>query len=129
MLTPLTLRFIFEHEIFNRNGIIFMIKQIDSTTLKSKLENNEKIILIDVREQDEWNEAHIKQALFMPLSEFQNALEKLPNKDAEIILQCRSGARSQRAAEFLQSQGYTNLSNLSGGIIGWYQQGFEIVQE
>ncbi len=106
-----------------------MIKQIDSTTLKSKLENNEKIILIDVREQDEWNEAHIKQALFMPLSEFQNALEKLPNKDAEIILQCRSGARSQRAAEFLQSQGYTNLSNLSGGIIGWYQQGFEIVQE
>lgn len=106
-----------------------MIKEIDSRDLKTKMENSEKIVLIDVREPDEWAQGHIKDAILMPLSNIMEEAKKLNEKDAQIILQCRSGARSFRVAQYLESVGFTNLTNLSGGILGWAQNNFEIVQD
>ena len=76
--------------------------------------------LIDVREQVEWDAGHIPGAVFIPLGQLDGAIAAaVPDKDTEIILQCRSGARSGRGTAQLQSLGYTNVVNLAGGILQW----------
>ncbi len=79
-------------------------------------------LLIDVREPNEYDEVHATGAQLMPLSDFQNSYASLPT-DAEIIMICRSGARSERAGQFLIDQGYGNVSNLTGGTMAWVQDG------
>ena len=105
-----------------------MIKSINAEELKTKLDKSEEIILIDCREQGEWDEGHIQKAQFIALSNFEEGHKVLDNKSAEIILQCRSGKRSMNAAKFLEEQGYENLTNLEGGILGWMDEGLEIVK-
>lgn len=100
------------------------IQQIDSNKLNELLDGTTPPELLDVREQKEWNEGHIEAATFVPLSSFEESFEKLNlSHDKPIVLQCRSGKRSQNAAEFLQSKGYKNLFNLSDGILGWIEKG------
>lgn len=78
--------------------------------------------LIDVREADEWETARIAGAELVPLSAWpQIVAEKLPEKDQELIIQCHHGGRSERAAAYLLSQGYTRVWNLAGGIDAWSQ--------
>lgn len=104
-----------------------MIKEIDVQELKTKLENNDKFAFIDCREQEEWNEAHIEGATLLPLSVFADNFENvLTDKNAEIVIQCRSGKRSMNACMFLLSKGYTNLTNLEGGILAWSGAGYPI---
>ncbi|WP_245528357.1 rhodanese-like domain-containing protein [Deinococcus maricopensis] len=79
-------------------------------------------LLVDVRENEEYADVHARGARLMPLSTFQQTYTDLP-KDAEIVLICRSGARSGRATEFLASQGYGNVSNLTGGTLAWMDAG------
>ena len=54
-------------------------------------------------------------------------MKKLNNKNAKIVLQCRSGKRSMSAAHYLESQGYTDLYNLEGGILQWEDEGFKTI--
>src|SRR5436190_10301313 len=76
--------------------------------------------LIDVREQVEWDAGHIAGALFIPLGQLdQEIATTVPDKDTEIILHCRSGARSGRGTAQLLNLGYTNVVNLAGGILAW----------
>ncbi|HXG26008.1 MAG TPA: molybdopterin-synthase adenylyltransferase MoeB [Candidatus Binatia bacterium] len=76
--------------------------------------------LIDVREQVEWDAGHVPGALFIPQGELPARIdEAVPDKDAEILLYCRSGARSGRMTAVLQSMGYTNVTNVAGGILQW----------
>jgi rhodanese-related sulfurtransferase len=102
------------------------IKSINPTQLKDKMNKQEAFILVDCRELNEWQLGKIPGAIFIPLSEFpEQSEEKLKNKSAQIILQCRSGARSMKAAYFLAEQGFTDLTNLEGGILGWNEEGFD----
>ncbi|MBC7714569.1 MAG: rhodanese-like domain-containing protein [Rhizobacter sp.] len=104
-----------------------MIKEIDVQELKTKLEKGETFQFIDCREQEEWNDGHIDGATLVPLSEFQERYEfTMPDKNAQIVLQCRSGKRSMNAAMFLLSKGYTDLLNLEGGILAWTEAGFRV---
>jgi molybdopterin/thiamine biosynthesis adenylyltransferase/rhodanese-related sulfurtransferase len=83
--------------------------------------------LIDVREQVEWDAGHIPGAVFIPMGELLSRIEGVaPAKDTEIILQCRSGARSGRMTEALQQAGYTNVVNMAGGILEWGANGLPI---
>jgi molybdopterin/thiamine biosynthesis adenylyltransferase/rhodanese-related sulfurtransferase len=76
--------------------------------------------LIDVREQVEWDAGHIPGALFIPLGQLGDEIAAaVPDKDTEIIMQCRSGARSGRGTDLLQQLGYTNVVNMAGGILQW----------
>ena len=76
--------------------------------------------LIDVREQVEWDAGHIPGALFIPLGTLEQEIAAaVPDKGAEIIMQCRSGARSGRGTDLLQQLGYTNVVNMAGGILQW----------
>jgi rhodanese-related sulfurtransferase len=79
-------------------------------------------ILVDVREPNEYEEVHASGARLMPLSAFEAAHSSL-SKDAEIVMICRSGARSERAGQMLLDNGYTNVTNLTGGTMAWVQDG------
>jgi rhodanese-related sulfurtransferase len=106
-----------------------MINTMNVTELNQKLTAGENIILIDCREQNEWDEAHIAQARFIPLSNFAAELANFSDtpKDAIIVCQCRSGKRSLQAAMHLQNEGYENLFNLEGGILAWNEENFPTV--
>ena len=107
-----------------------MIKECDVHVLKNKISAKENIQFIDCREQAEWDEAHIEGATLLPLSEFEAKYETtLKDKNAEIIIQCRSGARSMKACMFLLSKGFTNLTNVSGGIMSWTHEGYSVITE
>jgi rhodanese-related sulfurtransferase len=75
-----------------------MIGNMTVQELKEKLDNNEELILIDCREQGEWDEAHIEAAQFLPLSNFEEEMKKITNKEAVVVCQCRSGKRSLAAS-------------------------------
>ena len=79
-------------------------------------------LLIDVREANEYQEVHAQGARLMPLSEFESTFSSLP-KDQEIVLICRSGARSGRAAQYLLDQGYSSVANTTGGTLAWQAAG------
>jgi len=101
-----------------------MINSMTVEELKSKLDNNEDLILIDVREKNEWDESHIEKAQFLPLSNFQEEMKKLTDPSATVVCQCRSGKRSLKAATELQDEGFENLFNLEGGILAWIEAGY-----
>jgi len=104
------------------------INSMSATELKSLIDSAEEYTLIDCREHNEWDRGHIKEAKFMPLSTFEDELVNLQDKNARLILQCRSGKRSMTACKMLEENGYTNLTNLDGGILGWQESGFEITE-
>ena len=82
-------------------------------------------LLIDVREESEWNEVHIPGALLIPLSQFVARQEEIPAGRA-LIMQCRSGGRSGQAALALRTAGRTNVANLAGGITDWEAAGLPV---
>jgi rhodanese-related sulfurtransferase len=95
------------------------IKQISTEELALKMQQkDENVIYIDVRESYEYEEGHIKGMINMPLSSLDQSYVKL-NKNAEIVLICRSGNRSMQAANKLKNYGFTNLVNVQGGISNW----------
>ncbi len=102
-----------------------MIKTMNVEELKQKMDDKANIVLVDCREQDEWDNGHIPGALFIPLSELEDRFTQLKPND-EIIMQCRSGVRSLKACQFLLEQDFENLTNLEGGILDWESKGFPI---
>jgi adenylyltransferase/sulfurtransferase len=94
------------------------MKTITVQEIKELMDQNADFQLIDVREPYEYDEANIGGHL-IPLGEIPVRFEEI-SKDKQVIMQCRSGARSANAAQFLeQNFGYTNLYNLEGGILAW----------
>ena len=83
------------------------------------------VVLIDVREQWEDDEAHIPGVTLIPLQTVPNNLQEIPT-DKTVILTCRSGNRSGKATDFLRQQGYTNVHNMAGGILAWQQAGYVV---
>ncbi|WP_127531724.1 rhodanese-like domain-containing protein [Paenibacillus kobensis] len=96
-----------------------MYTEISTDELQSKLEQGNKLFLIDVREQDEWESGHIAEAVSLPLSELPAKLGELTTQGEEpYIIICRSGNRSGRACEYLAAQGF-EVVNVKGGMLNW----------
>jgi len=96
-------------------------KKISAEETKTMMDQdeNQNIIIVDVRTLEEYNEGHIERAILIPNETILNEPpEQLPDLDAEILIYCRSGNRSQQAAEKLIELGYTNVYDF-GGIIDW----------
>lgn len=93
------------------------IPQITATELKQRLDAGDNPFILDVREPFEYKIAQIGGTL-IPLNELPQRLNEIP-KDREIVVHCKMGGRSQRAAEYLSNAGYPRVLNLSGGIVGW----------
>lgn len=95
------------------------MEDITTDELKQRLANGEKPFVIDVREPHEYQEFNIG-ALNIPLGSLPQRLEELEDhKNDEIIVHCRSGARSANAKAFMQQQGFSNVRNLLGGMLAW----------
>ena len=98
-----------------------MVIEIDVKTLNEKILNKEDFILIDVRTDSEYYLSNIKQAIHMPMNTIPENLESL-DKSKEIIVQCKSGIRSEKVCEFLLNNNYKNVKNLKGGIVAWAKE-------
>jgi adenylyltransferase/sulfurtransferase len=85
--------------------------------LKRRLDAGEDLFILDVREPYEYQIANIGGTL-IPQNEVPQRVAEI-GRNREIVVQCRSGGRSQRIAEFLAQQGYGNVKNLAGGILAW----------
>ena len=96
-----------------------MYEQTTAEEAKKIMDSGEEHIILDTREQDEFDEGHIPGAILIPYTEIENKAEAmLPDKDKLILVYCRSGRRSKIAAESLSKLGYTNVKEF-GGIIDW----------
>lgn len=94
------------------------MKEITVQELKSRLENEENLQLIDVREQNEKDFADIGGEL-IPMGTIPNNVDKI-KKDVDVVIYCRSGGRSGRVVQFLEANhGFKNIYNLKGGILAW----------
>lgn len=84
--------------------------------------------LIDVREANEYAEAHIEGATLMPLSRFDPGAVR-PPADRELIIHCRSGVRCGMASEVLRAAGYTGpINRMTGGLIAWVEAGLPVIR-
>jgi rhodanese-related sulfurtransferase len=95
------------------------IPEIDVDELATRLDHG--AVLFDVREPDEYAEAHVIGAVLVPLATVPDEIERFP-MTGQVHLICRSGARSARAAEFLRGQGIDAV-NVAGGTLAWLATG------
>jgi rhodanese-related sulfurtransferase len=99
------------------------MKTIDVSSLKSRMDAGEALHLVDVREPAEHDEFNIG-GMLLPLGNIRmgeiDAIENL--KDKEVYLYCRSGNRSGQAALILESMGFSNVTNVVGGMLAWQDQ-------
>lgn len=108
--------------------MINFIPQISTEEAKSLI-NSKECIMIDVRRPEERSIEYIPETDWIILSELNEEIlqKKEITKVQKIILQCRSGVRSQAAAEAMKEWGYPNVLNLSGGILRWKEIGYETI--
>ena len=92
---------------------------ITASELKSRMNSDKKPMVVDVRDEWEYQEQNIG-ALNIPLGSLSDRLDELEDyKDHELVVHCRSGSRSRAAQLFLQQQGFVNVRNLEGGILAY----------
>ncbi|WP_420129919.1 molybdopterin-synthase adenylyltransferase MoeB [Longimicrobium sp.] len=96
------------------------VPEITPTELKERLDRGDKLTIIDVREPFEWDIGNLEAhgARLIPLKQVPQRMEEI-DPAGEIVLQCRSGARSAQALGYLRQHGYERLLNLKGGILAW----------
>jgi adenylyltransferase/sulfurtransferase len=92
--------------------------EITSVELKQRLDRGDALKIVDVREPNEYQINRIPGSVLIPLGDVPKRVAEL-NPDDEIVMQCKSGARSAKAADFLRSVGYKKVLNLKGGILDW----------
>ncbi|HEY0790077.1 MAG TPA: molybdopterin-synthase adenylyltransferase MoeB [Chthoniobacterales bacterium] len=97
------------------------VPSIGARELQVRMERKEPFVLVDVREPYEYDICRIQGSRLIPLGELPARLSELDSAD-EIVLQCKSGARSARALHILQEAGFKKLHNLEGGILAWADQ-------
>ena len=103
------------------------IKEISISQLKNWMTTGLAFTLIDVREDNEWQEGHVATALHIPRWTVSGRIGTVvPDKTARIVLYCLGGARSAAAAEALQKMGYTNVFSLTGGFKNYQLAGLPI---
>ncbi|MEO6911640.1 MAG: ThiF family adenylyltransferase, partial [Edaphobacter sp.] len=98
------------------------VPQISVEALKQKLDAHEDVFVLDVREPHEYQIVNLGAPL-IPLGEVERRIGELAEqKNREVVIHCKSGARSQKAALALKRAGFTNVSNLKGGITAWAER-------
>lgn len=102
--------------------------EIDASSVKNKVGNQEDIKLIDVRTVEEYEIEHLADSELATLQGIENNILEIEGleKNDEIIVYCRSGRRSAEAYDILKELGYTNVKSMAGGINEWNSQGYKV---
>ncbi|MFL5484785.1 MAG: rhodanese-like domain-containing protein [Gemmatimonadaceae bacterium] len=102
------------------------VREVDVDTTRRKLESGEATV-IDVREESEWAAGHARGAQHLGKGVIERDIEqRVPDKNAELILYCGGGFRSALSADNLQRMGYTNVASMAGGWRAWQAAGAPI---
>jgi len=100
------------------------IKEVSVENTRTRMAADSNVRLIDVREDNEWNEAHAAGAEHLGKGIIERDIEaRVPDKSTELILYCGGGYRSALAADTLQEMGYTNVWSMAGGWKAWKESG------
>src|SRR5687768_8544103 len=104
------------------------IEQLSPEKAYDELQGNGDVVLLDTREPHEYAEAHLENGTLVPPTEVMERIDELaPDTSQRVILYCRTGSRSARAAHQLQEElGYENVANVDGGIVRWQQEGLPV---
>jgi len=103
------------------------IDEVSSSEVHGRMGEIDRPLLLDVREQNEWEEGHLPGAIHVPRGNLEARIEAtLPDKSREIVTYCAVGARSAFAAKSLVELGYANVSSMSGGFADWKHNGFDV---
>lgn len=94
------------------------INQVSATELKTRIQNEPHLLLLDVREPNEFQYASIENSVLIPLNQIPERLSEL-DPQQEMVVICHHGVRSSQACMYLVHSGFTNVSNLTGGIDAW----------
>jgi rhodanese-related sulfurtransferase len=101
------------------------VRELTVEDVKAKLDRGERFLLVDVREESEWNKDHLPGAIHLGKGIIERDVEaRVPDTGAEIVLYCGGGFRSALAADNLQKMGYTNVVSMDGGYRGWKDRGY-----
>ena len=95
------------------------VKEISLEDTRARLNENPDAVLLDVREESEWNKAHAKEAQYLGKGVLERDLEtRFPDKETEIIMYCGGGFRSALTCDAAQKMGYTNVWSMENGYRG-----------
>jgi molybdopterin/thiamine biosynthesis adenylyltransferase/rhodanese-related sulfurtransferase len=101
------------------------IDEVSSSDVLPRLDDGDRPLLLDVREQDEWQEGHLPHAIHIPRGYLESRIEALvPDRSREIVIYCAVGSRSAFAAKSLSDLGYENVASLVGGFTDWKRNGY-----
>jgi rhodanese-related sulfurtransferase len=101
------------------------VHELTVEDVKAKLDRGERFLLVDVREESEWNKDHLPGAIHLGKGVIERDVEaRVPDTASEIVLYCGGGFRSALAADNLQKMGYTNVVSMDGGYRGWKDRGY-----
>jgi sulfur-carrier protein adenylyltransferase/sulfurtransferase len=102
------------------------ISEVDATQARELIESREAVV-VDVREQDEWDEGHIPGAVHVPRGHLESRIERAaPDRSHQVLLYCSAGNRSAFAAKTLGELGYEDVVSLAGGFTDWKRNGFPV---
>ncbi len=103
------------------------VREFTISEYRDRLARGERWVLVDVREDHEWEESRIPGAVHLSKGVIERDIEeRFPEKSEPILLQCGGGFRSALVADNLQKLGYTNVVSLDGGFRGWKERGLPI---
>jgi rhodanese-related sulfurtransferase len=109
------------------NDAKIRIREVSVAETQQRMRDDGDVKLIDVREDNEWDDAHARGAIHLGKGIIERDIETTaPNKDTELILYCGGGYRSALAADALQKMGYTNVFSMAGGWKAWKEAGGEV---
>jgi molybdopterin/thiamine biosynthesis adenylyltransferase/rhodanese-related sulfurtransferase len=109
-------------------SVLGRVEEIEPAAARDEVERGDAV-LIDTREQNEWDEARVDGATLVPPADVLERLPELvPDRSQRVVIYCRSGNRSARAADALVSElGYENVASVRGGILAWQEEGLPVV--
>lgn len=114
-------------------GAVFVSQQLSANNgvdaKQAQAMSQQGALLLDVRQPEEFSAIHAPNAQLIPLGDLPARMQEISAyKDKPIVVICRSGRRSAKAVELLKEAGYSNVSNIAGGIQGWESDGLEVVR-
>jgi rhodanese-related sulfurtransferase len=105
------------------------VRETTVDEIKSRLDRGDRFVLVDVREESEWQKDHLPGAIHMSKGVIERDVEhKVPDLSTEMVLYCGGGFRSALAADNLQKMGYTNVISMDGGVRGWREKGYPMTK-